>query len=69
GVQQNYQQAFYWLYQAAKQGLDQAQYNLGLMYKNGLGVEQSYMNAYVWFNAAAEQGFDQAKLEVHSSLN
>ena len=30
-----------------------AQYNLGVMYKNGDGVPQDYAEAYFWFNLAA----------------
>ena len=33
-----------------------AQYNLGLMYANGLGVVQNYNEAVSWFRKAAEQG-------------
>ncbi len=33
-----------------------AQYNLGLMYANGLGVVQDYKKAVKWYRTAAEQG-------------
>ncbi len=32
-----------------------AQYNLGVMYANGLGVSQDYVQAHVWFNLAASR--------------
>ena len=39
----------------AKQGLSQAQYNLGLMYAEGEGVAQDYQEAVRWYRLAAEQ--------------
>ena len=40
----------------AKRNHMPAQYNLGLMYKKGLGVPRSYVFAYMWFNIAALNG-------------
>ena len=40
----------------AKQGDADAQYNLGLMYRNGQGVPQDYKTAVKWYRLAAEQG-------------
>ncbi len=37
----------------AAQGNAEAQYNLGLMYRKGLGVAQNYVRAYGWYNLAA----------------
>ncbi len=34
-----------------------AQYNLGMMYKNGEGVPKDYKEALKWYRLAAEQGF------------
>ena len=45
---------------AAKQGLDQVQYNLGVMYANGDGIEQSYSKAREWWAKAATQGIKEA---------
>jgi hypothetical protein len=42
--------------EAAKQGVIQAQYNLGIMYENGLGVEQNFEQAIYWLLQAANQG-------------
>ena len=39
----------------AEQGDAVAQYNLGLMYKNGWGVTQDYAEAVKWYRKAAEQ--------------
>lgn len=41
---------------AADQGLEVAQYNLGVMYYSGNGVEQDFREAYRWTRKAAEQG-------------
>ncbi len=40
----------------AKQGNAKAQYNLGIMYNNGLAVPQDYAEAVQWYRQAAEQG-------------
>ncbi len=40
----------------AKQGNAKAQYNLGIMYNNGLAVPQDYAKALQWYRKAAEQG-------------
>ncbi len=37
----------------AKQGVADAQHNLGLMYDYGQGVPQDYVQAHMWFNLAA----------------
>ncbi len=37
----------------AEQGNGDAQYNLGIMYKNGQGVTQDFVQAHMWFNLAA----------------
>ncbi len=40
----------------AEQGNAKAQYNLGVMYDQGIGVPQDYTEAVKWFRKAAEQG-------------
>jgi len=35
--------------------MGEAQYNLGVMYKNGPGLPQDYVQAHMWFNLAASQ--------------
>ena len=54
-------QAARWFQLAAKQGYAHAQFNLGLMYDNGLGVLQDYVLAHMWLNLAAAQGGQAAK--------
>lgn len=45
----------------AMQGHADAQYNLGVIYANGLGVSQDYKEAIKWFKMAAEQGYTSAQ--------
>jgi len=39
----------------AKQGVADAQYNLGVAYHNGEGVPQNYAQAHMWHNLAASR--------------
>jgi uncharacterized protein len=50
--------------QAAEDGLDLAQYNLGVMYFTGRGVEQNLKQAFRWTRRAAEQGHLQAQFNL-----
>ena len=45
-----------WHRKAAKQGLRDAEFNLGLAYQNGIGVDQNFQEAFKWFQKAAEHG-------------
>ena len=45
----------------AEQGDAKAQYNLGVMYKKGMGVAQDYGQAVKWYRRAAEQGYAEAQ--------
>lgn len=45
----------------AAQGHDVAQYNLGLMYLNGLGVPVDANQARYWLGQSAGQGYAKAK--------
>ena len=44
----------------AEHGDANAQYNLGVLYDNGLGVPQDRVRAYMWLNLAATQGRESA---------
>lgn len=50
--------------QAAEQGNAKAQYNLGVMYAQGLGVRQDYTQAVQWYRKAAEQGDAEAQYNL-----
>lgn len=52
GMEQNNDEAFKWFHRAADQGYPAAQYNLGVMYDEGLGVEQSHAGGYFWLTLA-----------------
>ncbi len=60
----DYKKAIEWYTKAAEQGHRQAQYNLGLIYKEGKGVEQNFGKATKWFSAAARQGDLNAKEQL-----
>ena len=46
----------------AGQGLDKAQFKLGVMYYYGIGVPQDYETAVKWCTLAAEQGDAEAEI-------
>ena len=52
----DYETAYRLIKPSAEQGLSVAQFNLGILYENGLGVPQDYAEAVKWYRKAAEQG-------------
>lgn len=48
----------------AVQGNADAQFNLGLLYDEGLGVTQNYKKAFEWYQKAAEQGLADAQFNL-----
>ena len=48
----------------AETGDASAQFNLGVMYDNGLGVAQDYAAAASWYRKAADQGNASAQLNL-----
>lgn len=48
----------------AEQGNASAQYNLGQLYRDGLGVTQDYKEAEKWYRMAAQQGFRDAQYNL-----
>ena len=48
----------------AEQGDADAQYFLGVMYKNGQGVPQDYAESVKWYRLAAEQGDADAQYNL-----
>ena len=53
---QDYKKALYYLSYDASLGDNKAQYNLGVMYKKGLGVPINNNEAFSWFFLSANQG-------------
>ena len=57
----NYEKAFYLYTLAAEQGIAEAQYYLGLMYKEGQGTKVDYIKAVELFEKADKNGYTLAK--------
>ena len=53
-----------WYRKAADQGIAEAQFNLGVMYRDGQGVTQDYAEAVKWFRKAADQGNADAQFNL-----
>lgn len=53
-----------WFREAAINGLDVAQFNLGVMYEQGLGVPMDETRALLWYHSAAEQGYPLAQYNL-----
>lgn len=60
----DYKKAFLLLEKSAKLGHARAQYNLAVMYDNGLGVATNPKKAFDWYRKAAEQGNDDAQFNM-----
>jgi len=61
---EDYKKAFVSCTEAAEQSNSNAQYNLGVMYMNGIGVVQDYAEAVRWYKLAAEQGDSAAQYNL-----
>lgn len=61
---QDYQKAIEWMTTAAEGGHLRGQYNLGLMYQEGLGTKQDFKKAVEWYTAAAMQGLREAQISL-----
>ena len=57
----NDREAMRWYRKAAEQGDATAQYNIGLLYDEGLGVQKNGEEARKWIQKAADQGYLSAK--------
>lgn len=53
---ENHQTSFIETMKCAKNGLVNAQFNLGYMYSNGIGVTQDFVAAHAWYNIAGSFG-------------
>jgi TPR repeat protein len=53
---------------AAEAGQAKAQYNLGLMYANGVGVAPDYQQALRWYRKSAEKGYAPAQYILAGKL-
>lgn len=57
----DYRRAFGIYLPLANQGDVNAQFNLGVMYRQGQGVAQDYRKSIIWYRRAAEQGDTEAQ--------
>ncbi len=57
----DYETAYKEMLRLAQAGNARAQFNLGVMYYNGVGVPQDYAEAAKWYKKAAEQGRSKAQ--------
>ncbi len=62
--QKDYNKAFSLLLPVAKEGNAFAQYNIAVMYAQGLGVEKNEAEAVKWYRKAAEQGDPDAQTNL-----
>lgn len=64
-VAKDYAEAAKWYERAAKQGIVQAQHNLGILYSNGgHGIEKDLQKAREYFEQAAAQGFAKSQYNL-----
>jgi hypothetical protein len=68
GVDQDFKEAAKWLRLAAPKGVADAQYRLGILYKEGLGVDQNFSEAEKWLRLAAGRGIEKAQTELGALL-
>lgn len=59
-VPQDFDKAFAFYSEAARQGWSMGQYNLGVMHEQGEGTPQNYEQAAMWYQKAADNGFSEA---------
>lgn len=64
GVSQDFERAAYWFTKAAGQGVANAQYNLGVLYHQGLGVDADIKTAIKWYESAAALGHPEAQYNL-----
>ena len=69
GLEQNSVEAALWFEAAANSGLDEAQYELGRLYRHGRGVPRDPQRALVWLEEAAAQGMRSAEREIEQIKN
>jgi TPR repeat protein len=65
-VPRNDEEGFKWFRLAAAQGHADAQYNLGLIYKDGRGRDKNFVEAYKWFNLSAARGHVNAGMRMET---
>ncbi len=64
GVQKNATEGVAWLERSAQQGYANAQYDLGVALRDGVGASADDQRALTWLRLAAEAGDPRAQFEV-----
>lgn len=64
GVTQNFEKAALWFREAADNKIANADYNLGVLYHQGLGVERDLDRALYWYREAAKLGHPEAQYNL-----
>lgn len=64
GVTQNFEKAAFWFREAAQNNIANADYNLGVLYHQGLGVEKDLDRALYWYREAAKLGHAEAQYNL-----
>ncbi len=64
GVTQNFEKAAFWFREAADAKIANADYNLGVLYHQGLGVERDLDRALYWYREAAKLGHPEAQYNL-----
>ena len=59
-------EAVKWYTKSAEQGMELAQFNLGVCYYEGKGVSKDWKEAAKWYRKSAEQGYGEAQLALGS---
>jgi TPR repeat protein len=67
--QQDFMTAYQLLKKLAEQGNAEAQYNLGILYRQGKGVMRDTKQAVQWFKKAADQGLATAQYYVGNAYD
>lgn len=65
----NYEQALRLWHPLAEKDNDKAQYNIGILYNQGLGVEKNEKTAFIWFKRAASNGNTDAMYNLALMYN
>jgi len=61
-VKKDYRNSYRIYLKLANKGDDRAEYNIGMMYMNGLGTKRKKMDAYKWLRRASKHGNQEATL-------
>ncbi len=64
GVDQNFEKAAFWFLESSDQNVANAQYNLGVLYHQGLGKEQDLGRALYWYRNAAKLNHAEAQYNL-----